>query len=200
MKINWEKVQNLVPAIIQHHTNKEVLMLGFMTPEALELTKNTGLVHFFSRTKNRIWKKGEDSGNTISVISIETDCDNDTLLIQANPKSVVCHKGDDTCFGNFSKQQKSMVFLDELEKIIKTRITNGKNESYVASLFASGINRIAQKVGEEAVEVVIATLGEEDKLKDEASDLLFHLMILLKAKELSLSDIILNLKTRHYGE
>jgi phosphoribosyl-ATP pyrophosphohydrolase/phosphoribosyl-AMP cyclohydrolase len=190
MKIDWQK--GLIPAIIQHHENGNVLMLGFMNKESLDLTQSTKFVHFFSRSKNRIWMKGETSGNALQITQITTDCDHDTILIKAKPSGPVCHTGSDTCFGEY----KHFSFLNELEEIIKTRISGNNKQSYVKKLTDSGINRVAQKVGEEGVEVVIASIGGEEKL-DESADLLFHLMILLQTKSLSIKDVILRLQERN---
>ncbi len=190
MKLNWQK--GLIPAIIQHYQNGTVLMLGYMNEEAFNLTQETNFVHFFSRSKNRIWKKGETSNNTLEVISINIDCDNDTILIQAKPSGVICHTGSMTCFGNNYHS-----FFNALEDIIHQRIHNYNNESYVNKLVNLGINRVAQKIGEEATEVIIAALNEEHKLLDEASDLIFHLIILLQMKNITLKDISNNLEMRH---
>ena len=198
MKIDFQKDGNdLVPAIIQDAKTKNVLMLGYMNSEAYEKTINTKKVTFFSRTKNRLWTKGEESGNFLEVVAIKIDCDNDTLLIQANPKGPTCHNGTDTCWGeeNISK----FGFLSTLEKTIKDRKENASSEkSYVASLFEKGINKIAQKVGEEAVETVIEAMDSNDDLfLYEASDLLFHYLVLLQAKGFTLKDIERELKKRH---
>ena len=198
MEINFNKNNDgLVPAIIQDATTKNVLMLGYMNSEAYEKTINTKKVTFFSRTKNRLWTKGEESGNFLEVVAIKIDCDNDTLLIQANPKGPTCHNGTDTCWGeeNISK----FGFLSTLEKTIKDRKENASSEkSYVASLFEKGINKIAQKVGEEAVETVIEAMDSNDDLfLYEASDLLFHYLVLLQAKGFTLKDIERELKKRH---
>ena len=198
MEINFNKNNDgLVPAIIQDATTKNVLMLGYMNSEAYEKTINTKKVTFFSRTKNRLWTKGEESGNFLEVVAIKIDCDNDTLLIQANPKGPTCHNGTDTCWGeeNISK----FGFLSTLEKTIKDRKENASSEkSYVASLFEKGINKIAQKVGEEAVETVIEAMDSNDDLfLYEASDLLFHYLVLLQAKGFTLKDIEAELKSRH---
>lgn len=189
-QLDWNK--GLIPAVIQHYQNGNVLMLGYMNKEAFLLTDKTNIVHFFSRSKNRIWMKGEESGNKLKVQNIKIDCDNDTILIQAKPLGPTCHTGEDTCFGQFQKP-----FLEYLEDIIQQRIASSNTDSYVKKLINAGINKVAQKVGEEGVEVAIAAVAEEDKLIDEASDLLFHLMVLLKAKGLSLTDIVENLQKRH---
>lgn len=193
MNLNWNKGDGLLPAIIQDAKTKDVLMLGFMNQESLELTQQLKKVTFFSRTKNRQWTKGETSGNFLEVVSIKSDCDHDTLLIQALNKGPTCHLGTDTCFG----QKENQFFLDDLDSIILSR-KQGPQESYTNSLFQKGLNKIAQKVGEEATEVVIAALNETDMdLINESSDLLFHLMVLLRQRNLSLSDVVENLRMRH---
>ena len=198
MNINFNKNNDgLLPAIIQDIETKTVLMLGYMNDEAYKKTIETGLVTFYSRTKQRLWTKGEDSGNVLQVESIKIDCDNDTLLIQVKPSGPTCHKGSDTCWNESNVE--SFGFLSQLEATIKDRIENfNSNESYVASLFKKGINKIAQKVGEEAVEVVIEAKDSHDDLfLNESADLLFHYLILLQAKGYSLSDVIKELKKRH---
>lgn len=198
MQIDFNKSRDgLVPAIIQDATTKNVLMLGYMNEEAFNKTKSTKQVTFFSRSKKRLWTKGEESGNFLSLVDIKIDCDNDTLLIQANPEGPTCHKGTDTCWGEDNLQ--SFGFLTELETIINDRKTNSKpDESYVASLFEKGINKIAQKVGEEAVEVVIESKDSNSQLfLNESADLLFHYLILLRAKGFSLNDVVEILKKRH---
>jgi phosphoribosyl-ATP pyrophosphohydrolase/phosphoribosyl-AMP cyclohydrolase len=194
--VDFNKTAGLVPAIIQDNTTGKVLMLGFMNQEALRITQSTGLVTFFSRTKNRIWTKGETSGNTLHVSDILIDCDNDTLLIKATPKGPTCHTGSDTCFGETNNPD--LFFINYLQKFIQERKTLMPPNSYTTSLFNKGINRIAQKVGEEAVETVIeATNGTNGKLIEEASDLLYHLIVLLTEKNLSLEDLANELKKRH---
>lgn len=198
MKINFKKNKDgLVPAIIQDVTTKNVLMLGYMNEEAYKKTKETKKVTFFSRNKNRLWTKGEESGNSLNLVEMKLDCDNDTLLIQANPGGPTCHKGSDTCWNETNTQ--NFGFLTELENIIHNRIENSDpSESYVSSLFEKGINKIAQKVGEEAIEVVIEAKDNNDKLfLDESADLLFHYLILLQAKGFKLNDIVNVLKNRH---
>lgn len=191
-KINWTKCNNLIPAIIQNAKTFDVLMLGFMNIEALELTQETKIVHFWSRTKNRIWMKGEESGNILNVINIQLDCDNDSLLILVDPIGNTCHNGTRSCF-NYKAN-----FLTELEEIVENRIKNSKNDSYVSKLSQSGINKVVQKVGEEAVEVVIAALNQTNEaLIEESADLLFHLIITLKMKKLELNDIVDLLKKRN---
>ena len=173
-------------------------MLGFMNEEALEQTLSSGKVTFFSRTKNRLWMKGETSGNTLSVVSITPDCDNDTLLIKAIPAGPVCHKGTDTCFGE--KNEENIMFLKYLQNFIERRRQEMPEGSYTTTLFQKGINRMAQKVGEEAVETVIeATNGTEDRLIYEASDLIYHLIVLLTSKGLRIDDLARELKKRHKG-
>ena len=198
MKIDFNKNNDgLVPAIVQDTITKTVLMLGYMNQEAYDKTVATNKVTFFSRSKNRLWTKGEESGNYLNLVSIKVDCDNDTLLIQASPIGPTCHKGTDTCWGDSNKEK--FGFLSELERIIGERRAVGESsKSYVASLFEKGINKIAQKVGEEAVEVVIEAKDENDDLfLNESADLLFHYLILLQAKGFSLNDIIEVLKQRH---
>lgn len=187
----------LIPAIIQDAATKNVLMLGYMNEEAFNKTKETKQVTFFSRSKQRLWMKGEESGNVLNLVDMKVDCDNDTLLIQVNPEGPTCHKGTDTCWGEANTQ--NFGFLSELESIIQNRKENQDNEdSYVASLFKKGINKIAQKVGEEAVEVVIEAKDDNDNLfLDESADLLFHYLILLQAKGFKLNTIVETLKKRH---
>ena len=185
----------LVPAIVQDAATGIVLMLGFMNDEALRKTNETRLVTFYSRTKQRLWTKGETSNNYLHLVDIKIDCDNDTLLIKAVPDGPVCHTGADTCF---NEENISGNFLAELEKIIADRKDNPSEKSYTSSLFVKGINAVAQKVGEEAVELIIeAKDNDADKFKNEAADLLFHYLVLLKAKDLSLNDITEILRDRH---
>ncbi|MFA5298862.1 MAG: bifunctional phosphoribosyl-AMP cyclohydrolase/phosphoribosyl-ATP diphosphatase HisIE [Lutibacter sp.] len=198
MKIDFNKNENgLVPAIIQDAITKNVLMLGYMNQEAFDKTAESKKVTFFSRTKNRLWTKGEESGNFLNLVSIENDCDQDTLLIQVNPVGPTCHKGTDTCWGELNNQ--SYGFLTQLEEVIKSRREAGNSEkSYVAALFEKGINKIAQKVGEEAVEVVIEAKDNNDDLfLNESADLLFHYLILLQAKGFLLNDVVKVLENRH---
>ncbi|WP_294197633.1 bifunctional phosphoribosyl-AMP cyclohydrolase/phosphoribosyl-ATP diphosphatase HisIE [uncultured Chryseobacterium sp.] len=187
MNINFNKSQDgLVPVIIQDDRTLQVLMLGYMNEEALQKTRQEGTVTFFSRSKNRLWTKGEESGNFLKVKSINIDCDQDTILIKAVPKDIVCHTGSFSCFGN----KDSKGFLYELEDKISRRIDEKTEGSYTYSLFQRGINKMAQKVGEEAVELVIEAKDNNDNLfKNEAADLLYHFLILLKAKNFSLQDI-----------
>lgn len=198
MKLDFEKMGGLIPAIVQDNNTGKVLMLGFMNEEAYEKTKETGKVTFFSRTKNRLWMKGETSGNTLQVMDIKADCDNDTLLIKAIPAGPVCHTGADTCFGEQNRED--IMFLKYLQDFIERRRQEMPEGSYTTSLFQKGVNRMAQKVGEEAVETVIeATNGTEDGLVYEASDLIYHLIVLLTSKGLRLEDLARELKKRHKG-
>lgn len=197
MIIDFNKYENgLVPAIIQDAVTKNVLMLGFMNSAAYEKTLEIKKATFFSRTKNRLWTKGEESGNYLNVVSIKNDCDKDTLLIKVNPVGPTCHKGSDTCWNETNTQ--TFGFLTKLENVIKSRRKEAdSSKSYVASLFEKGINKIAQKVGEEAVEVVIEAKDNNDNLfLNEGADLLFHFLILLQAKGFSLKDIETILKQR----
>ena len=189
--------EGLIPAIIQDVTTKTVLMLGYMNAEAIAKTLETNKVTFFSRSKQRFWTKGEESGHFLTLNSIKNDCDNDTLLIQATPQGPTCHKGTDTCWGESNTE--SYGFLSELETIITDRKENASSEtSYVSELFEKGLNKIAQKVGEEAVEVVIEAKDENDELfLNESADLLFHYLILLQAKGFKLDAVIEVLKSRH---
>lgn len=198
MKLDFEKMGGLIPAIVQDNNTNKVLMLGFMNEEAYETTRETGKVTFFSRTKNRIWMKGETSGNTLQVVSILVDCDSDTLLIKAIPAGPVCHTGADTCFGE--KNTEDILFLKYLQNFIERRRQEMPEGSYTTSLFTKGVNRMAQKVGEEAVETVIeATNGTEEGFVYEASDLVYHLIVLLTSKGLRLEDLAKELKKRHKG-
>lgn len=190
MNINFNKNNDgLVPAIIQDSTTKNVLMLGYMNEEAFKKTQETKLVTFFSRTKNRLWTKGEESGNVLNLIDIKLDCDNDTLLIQVTPNGPTCHKGTDTCWNEENNSNYS--FFSTLENVISERVANKDTQkSYVASLFAKGINKVAQKVGEEAVETVIEAMDNNDELfLYESADLMFHYLMLLQAKGFTLKDI-----------
>lgn len=197
MNLRFEKYSDgLVPAIVQDATTSCVLMLGFANAEAVEKTRASGQVTFFSRSKNRLWTKGETSGNFLDVVSIVADCDNDTLLIKVIPRGPVCHTGNDTCFGE-TNASTSLEFLTELEAVIESRRSAGPEDSYVAKLFAKGLNKIAQKVGEEAVETVIAAKDDDvEAFKNEAADLLFHFLFLLNAKEVSLEEVVDVLRRR----
>ncbi|MBT7240776.1 MAG: bifunctional phosphoribosyl-AMP cyclohydrolase/phosphoribosyl-ATP diphosphatase HisIE [Flavobacteriaceae bacterium] len=197
MKVDFSKnTDGLVPAIIQDATTKNVLMLGYMNESALVQTQQSNKVTFYSRTKKRLWTKGEESGHFLNVVDIVLDCDSDTLLIQVNPQGPTCHTGSDTCWNKENKP--SYGFLSTLENTIVTRVANGNSEdSYVASLFDKGIHKIAQKVGEEAVEVVIEAMDNNKQLfLEESADLLFHYLMLLHAKETSLDEVVQLLASR----
>lgn len=195
MKPDFSKSPDkLVPAIIQDANTSVVLMLGYMNAEAFEKTQKEKRVTFYSRSKGRLWTKGEESGNFLDVVDVKMDCDNDTLLIKVKPHGPVCHKGTDTCF---DEQNIRKDFLDSLEKVIRERKNNPSDASYTSSLFAKGINKIAQKVGEEATELVIESKDDNIELfKNEAADLLFHYMILLAAKDVDLEDVMEVLRKR----
>jgi len=194
-KIDWGKGNGLVPAIVQDSATARVLMLGYMNREALEQTIASGKVTFFSRSKDRLWTKGETSGNFMLLDGIKVDCDGDTLLVSARPQGAACHKGKETCFGAHTAD---LGFLGTLENIVTQRIKADPETSYVAKLMSKGIEKIAQKVGEEGVETALAgVLPSEEKLKEEAADLLFHLIVLLKARNLSLHDVADVLEKRH---
>lgn len=198
MKIDFNKNKDgLVPAIIQDSITKNILMLGYMNEEAYQKTVETKLVTFFSRSKNRLWTKGEESGNVLNLVDLKIDCDKDTLLIQVNPKGPTCHTGTDTCW--HEENNSNYGFFSTLEKIIQNRVENkDTNNSYVARLFSKGINKVAQKVGEEAVETVIEAMDSNDDLfLYESADLLFHYLMLLQAKGFTLKDIEKELRKRH---
>src|SRR5687767_6615277 len=197
MKIDYAKYSDgLVPAIIQDDATGKVLMLGFMNEEALEKTKATSKITFYSRSKQRLWTKGEESGNFLQLKTIIADCDNDTLLIKVDPVGPVCHTGADTCFGEVNSKD----FLQTLNEIIRQRFDDRSGKSYTSALFDKGINKIAQKVGEEAVELVIEAKDDNTELfLNEAADLLFHYMVLLRAKNHDLNSVIAILKKRHSG-
>lgn len=196
MKIDFEKGNGLVPAIIQDWSTNKVLMLGFMNEEALKKTRSEGKVTFYSRTKERLWTKGETSGNYLNVMEIISDCDQDTLLIKVDPIGPTCHTGSDTCFDESNGT--NALFLHYLQDIIEGRKKSTAAKSYTKLLFDKGINKIAQKVGEEAVELVIeAKDSDEDLFKNEAADLLFHLLVLLEAKEVRLEEVVDVLRARH---
>ena len=196
MELDFEKMNGLIPAIIQDNYTQKVLMLGFMNKEAYEKTMETGKVTFFSRTKNRLWTKGEESGNFLHVVSVKADCDNDTLLIMVHPEGPVCHKGTDTCWGD--KNEQDIMFLKELQDFIDRRRQEMPEKSYTTSLFNSGVNKMAQKVGEEAVETILeACKGTDERLIYEGADLLYHLIVLLTYKGYRIEDLARELKERH---
>jgi phosphoribosyl-ATP pyrophosphohydrolase/phosphoribosyl-AMP cyclohydrolase len=198
MELNFSKLAgDLLPAVIQDDTTGKVLMLGFMNKEAYDKTVSSNLVTFFSRTKNRLWTKGEESGNFLKVVSIQSDCDEDTLLIKVNPVGPVCHKGTDTCWGEVNKAD-DILFLKQLQDFIDKRKQEMPKGSYTTSLFEDGISRMAQKVGEEAVETVIEAMANNDeRLLYEASDLIYHLIVLLSHKGYRIEDLARELKKRH---
>lgn len=186
--------KELIPAIIQHAQTNQVLMLGYMNDESLEKTKKEGKVTFFSRSKNRLWTKGETSGNFLNVISIQEDCDNDTYLIKVIPEGETCHKGTYTCFGD----KEPAGFLHELQGVIQSRKDNPSEKSYTTELFQKGTKKIAQKVGEEATEVILEAMdGKKDLLIEESSDLLYHFLVLLADQGLKLEDVEAKLMKRH---
>ena len=198
MELNFNKLAGeLLPAVIQDNTTDKVLMVGFMNKEAYDKTVSTGLVTFFSRTKNRLWTKGEESGNFLKVVTIQPDCDQDTLLIKVNPVGPVCHTGADTCWGEVNKQD-DLMFLKQLQDFIDKRKREMPQGSYTTTLFEDGLSRMAQKVGEEAIETVIeAMAGNDERLLYEASDLIYHLIVLLSHKGYRIEDIAIELKKRH---
>ena len=197
LNIDFNKCGGLVPAIIQDARTKTVLMLGYMNEEALKKTQETGLVTFYSRSRQCLWTKGETSGNFLHLVDIKSDCDNDTLLVQAIPDGPTCHKGTDTCWGEENKPN-PLLFLSELSDFIEQRHCEMPEGSYTTSLFRDGLNRMAQKVGEEALELVIeATNGTNDRLIYEGSDMLYHLIVLLTSKGLRIEDMAAELMERH---
>ncbi|KAA6350551.1 Phosphoribosyl-AMP cyclohydrolase [termite gut metagenome] len=196
MELDFDKVNDLMPAIIQDNQTNKVLMMGYMNREAYDITVETGKVTFFSRTKQRLWTKGEESGNFLYVVSLKEDCDKDTLLIKVNPAGPVCHTGTDTCWGE--KNEEEVMFLKQLQDFIDKRHEEMPENSYTTSLFQSGVNRMAQKVGEEAVEMIIeATNGTDERMVYEGSDLLYHLIVLLSSKGYRIEDLVRELKERH---
>jgi len=194
--LDWAKVDNLMPVVVQNRTSGKVLMLGYVNQESLAATLESGKMTFFSRTKQRLWCKGEQSGNFLNVIEISSDCDNDTLLAIVDPIGPTCHLGNETCFKN--EQEPSLSFLSDLEQVIKSRKGADPKSSYTASLYDRGTKRIAQKVGEEGVEVALAAMAKDmDELTNEGADLIYHLTVLLQNEGLELADIAAKLKERH---
>ncbi|WP_339335805.1 bifunctional phosphoribosyl-AMP cyclohydrolase/phosphoribosyl-ATP diphosphatase HisIE [uncultured Maricaulis sp.] len=194
--LDWKKGDDLIPAIVQDVATRQVLMLGYMNVEALAATIETGKVHFFSRSKQRLWKKGETSGNTFKLVNLSADCDSDALLVEVKPKGAACHTGTVSCFGD--DPGPGLGFLAHLRAIIRKRKKDKTKGSYVGSLMAKAPKRPAQKVGEEGVEVAMAAVSEsKEALTGEAADLLFHLMVLLESRDLSLEDVVDVLRKRH---
>lgn len=197
-QLDWEKTANLMPVIVQHARSGEVLMLGYMNPAALIQTIESGKVTFFSRSKQRLWTKGESSGHFLNLVSITPDCDNDTLLVLADPIGPTCHLGNSSCFAD---THHDWHFLYQLEQLLASRKNADPTSSYTARLYASGTKRIAQKVGEEGVETALAaTVNDREELTNEASDLVYHLLVLLQDQNLDLSAVIENLRQRHQGK
>ena len=195
-QLDWNKSDGLLPAIVQDSDSKDILMLGYMNQESLEVTQKLGLVTFFSRSKQRLWTKGESSGNTLQLIDIKQDCDSDTILVTARPAGPVCHTGSRTCFGEGASN--GYEFLPTLWKIIAERFENKPEGSYITHLMNKGLHKMAQKVGEEGVEVALAAKDDDrEEFLGEAADLLFHLMVLLKAKDCQVTDVLEVLRKRH---
>ncbi|MBA0218730.1 bifunctional phosphoribosyl-AMP cyclohydrolase/phosphoribosyl-ATP diphosphatase HisIE [Pectobacterium brasiliense] len=194
-QLDWEKTDGMLPVVVQHAVSGEVLMLGYMNQDALKTTEESGKVTFFSRTKQRLWTKGESSGHFLNVVSITPDCDNDTLLILVNPIGPTCHLGTSSCF---SPAASDWTFLYQLEQLLAERKHADPDSSYTARLYASGTKRIAQKVGEEGLEAALAaTVHDREELTNEAADLMYHLLVLLQDQDLDLATIINRLKARH---
>ncbi|WDT84827.1 MULTISPECIES: bifunctional phosphoribosyl-AMP cyclohydrolase/phosphoribosyl-ATP diphosphatase HisIE [Alteromonas] len=195
-KLAWDKMDNLLPAIVQDALSGKVLMQGYMDQDALAKTLETGKVTFFSRSKQRLWTKGETSGNTLDLVSVACDCDQDSLLVLANPNGPTCHTGVESCW--FDGNTPAFTFLADLERVLAARKDADPKSSYTASLYNKGIKRIAQKVGEEGVETALAaTVHDKEELKNEAADLLYHLTVLLQASDMSLNDALDVLRERH---
>ncbi|MDE1894038.1 MAG: bifunctional phosphoribosyl-AMP cyclohydrolase/phosphoribosyl-ATP diphosphatase HisIE [Xanthomonadaceae bacterium] len=197
-RLDWAKGDGLLPAIVQHWLSGEVLMLGYMNADALNRTRSSGQVTFYSRSKQRLWTKGESSGHVLALKSIRIDCDADTLLVQAEPHGPTCHNGTSSCFGQSAEVRPPMGFLAELDALVARREAERPPGSYTTSLFEGGIRRMAQKVGEEGVETALAAVAQDDaELLGEAADLLFHLTVVLRARGLSLTDVAALLARRH---
>ncbi len=196
--LDWSKGDGLLPAVIQDASSGKVLMLGYMNAEALQTTLDQRRVTFFSRSKNRLWTKGETSGHFLELVAVAPDCDNDTLLITARPHGPTCHTGSESCFGEVETQVDALAFLSRLESVIAQRIAEKPEGSYTARIWAQGPTKMAQKVGEEGVEVALAAVAQsDDRLISESADLLFHLALLLKSRNLSLADVVAELSERH---
>ena len=194
----WEKMSGLIPAIVQDSFDGRVLMQGFMNRDALDKTFESGKVTFWSRSQQKLWTKGETSGNTLNLVDIYPDCDRDCLLIQARPNGPTCHLGTDTCFDGEGKVTPQLAFIAELEQVIAERDENRPQDSYTTTLFESGVKRIAQKVGEEGVETALAaSAGDDEELLNESADLIFHLLVLLRSRNLNLASVIEVLDKRH---
>ncbi|OLQ88105.1 bifunctional phosphoribosyl-AMP cyclohydrolase/phosphoribosyl-ATP diphosphatase [Vibrio panuliri] len=197
-RINWDKVDGLLPVIVQDFQSSQVLMMGYMNQDALSKTGETGHVTFFSRTKQRLWTKGETSGNVLNLVNAALDCDNDTLLVKVNPIGPTCHTGTTTCWDGDKQEESQLVWLHQLEQLLAERKHADPESSYTASLYARGTKRISQKVGEEGVEVALAaTSGDKAELVCESADLIYHLFVLLQDQGLSFNDVINKLKERH---
>jgi len=195
-QLAWDKMDNLLPATVQDAVTGKVLMQGYMNQDALQATLTSKKVTFFSRSKQRLWQKGEESGNTLNLVEIGADCDNDSLLVLANPVGPTCHTGAESCW--FDNNTADFTFIADLERVLAGRKDADPGSSYTASLYAKGIKRIAQKVGEEGVETALAaTVHDKEELKNEAADLVYHLMVLLQASDMSMSDVVAVLKERH---
>jgi phosphoribosyl-ATP pyrophosphohydrolase/phosphoribosyl-AMP cyclohydrolase len=194
----WEKMDGMIPAIVQDSLDGRVLMQGFMNQEALDVTLESGKVTFWSRSQNKLWTKGETSGNTLDLVEIHVDCDRDCLLVHARPEGPTCHLGTDSCFDGQGKVSPELAFLAELECVIAERDKTRPKGSYTTTLFESGVKRIAQKVGEEGVETALAaTAGDDEELVNESADLIYHLLVLLRSRKLDLSSVIAVLRQRH---
>ncbi|OAJ95622.1 bifunctional phosphoribosyl-AMP cyclohydrolase/phosphoribosyl-ATP diphosphatase HisIE [Vibrio bivalvicida] len=197
-RINWDKVDGLVPAIVQDFQSSQVLMMGYMNQDALAKTGEIGQVTFFSRTKQRLWTKGETSGNVLQLVNMQLDCDNDTLLVKVNPIGPTCHLGNTTCWDVDPQEESQMVWLHQLEQLLAARKSADPDSSYTANLYSRGTKRISQKVGEEGVEVALAaTSGDKAELVCESADLIYHLLVLLQDQGLSMNDVVNKLKERH---
>lgn len=194
--LDWNKGDGLLPVIVQHASDGRVLMLGYLNRAALDKTLASKQVTFYSRSKQRLWTKGETSGNVLKLISLHVDCDKDTVLMLAEPQGPTCHLGSDTCFGDAAQPQLS--FLDQLDQLVGTRAVERPEGSYTTQLFEAGTRRIAQKVGEEGVETALAAVGQDEQaVTEESADLIYHLLVLLRARGLGLSDVIVELRARH---
>lgn len=200
-QLDFSKGDGLLPVIVQHARSGKVLMQGFANKEALQKSLETGDVTFFSRSKNRLWTKGESSGHTLKLQSMAADCDQDSILALALPIGPTCHVGTESCWHKSDANQPDLAFLDQLEQVIHSRFGADPSSSYTASLFAKGVKRIAQKVGEEGVETALAaTVGDREELKNEAADLIYHLLVLLKSQDLALHDVLEVLRQRHQAK